>query len=123
MVFRQSKEPSSYVVAVDGPAGSGKSTIAEKIAEHFDFLCIHSGELYRGFTRTVLDAGLDPRDDDKLRRCAEQFAVEFSHGEFIVNGARLADDLSTDEVNRWVSRLTDLAVVTIYTDKFYVHVV
>ncbi len=50
------------VVAVDGPAASGKSTVSRLVAEALNFLHVDTGSMYRAFTWKVLDAGLDPKD-------------------------------------------------------------
>ena len=54
------------VVAVDGPAGSGKSTIARKLADALGWAYLDSGALYRVFTLAALEAGVDPDDPDGL---------------------------------------------------------
>lgn len=50
-------------IAIDGPAAAGKSTIAKKVAAHFNFVYIDTGAMYRAFTWYVLEKGLDPQDE------------------------------------------------------------
>lgn len=50
------------VIAIDGPAGSGKSTIARKIASHLGWYFLNTGSFYRAYTLAQLDKNLDPLD-------------------------------------------------------------
>ena len=52
------------IIAVDGPAASGKGTLARRLAAHFGFAYLDTGLLYRGVAMAVLNAGGDPRDED-----------------------------------------------------------
>ena len=51
------------IVAIDGPAGTGKSTIARMVAERLGFTYVNSGSLYRALTYGILSAGLDPSEE------------------------------------------------------------
>src|SRR2546423_9137477 len=54
--------PKNAVVAIDGPAGSGKSTVARLVAEALGLPALDTGAMYRALTWAVLDAGIDPSD-------------------------------------------------------------
>ena len=54
------------VIAIDGPAGSGKSTIAKMLAEKMDFTYINSGRLYRAITLGCLRANIDTKNSEKV---------------------------------------------------------
>src|SRR2546423_14283677 len=54
--------PKNAVVAIDGPAGSGKSTVARLVAEALGLPSLDTGAMYRALTWAVLDAGIDPGD-------------------------------------------------------------
>jgi cytidylate kinase len=64
------------VIAIDGPAGSGKSTIARRLARRLGFHFLDTGLLYRAVGRSVLERGLDPGDLDAARRAAEALEPE-----------------------------------------------
>ncbi|MGI6735512.1 MAG: (d)CMP kinase [Bacilli bacterium] len=53
----------NIAIAIDGPAAAGKSTIAKKVAKHYNFVYIDTGAMYRAFTWYVLKRGLDPQDE------------------------------------------------------------
>ena len=66
----------SFVIALDGPAASGKGTLAKLIASHYGFAYLDTGSLYRGVAWTLLDAGEDPADPDAAAAAARAFSLE-----------------------------------------------
>lgn len=64
------------VIPVDGPAGSGKSTMAKAIADHFGLDYLETGALYRAVGLMVLDRGGDPNDVELAARCAREMRFE-----------------------------------------------
>jgi cytidylate kinase len=66
----------SLVIAIDGPAASGKGTLARRLAKHLGLAHLESGLLYRAVARRMLDAGLDPSDATAAERAAR--AVTFA---------------------------------------------
>jgi cytidylate kinase len=63
------------VIALDGPAASGKGTLAEKIAAHYNFAYLDTGSLYRGVAYVLLRAGDDPKDERAAERAARAFSL------------------------------------------------
>ncbi len=59
------------IIAIDGPAASGKGTLGKRLAEHFGFAHLDTGLLYRGVARALLDAGLPLEDAASATRAAE----------------------------------------------------
>lgn len=90
------------VVAIDGPAGSGKSTVGRLVADRLGLEVLDTGAMYRAVTVLVLRAGLDPADTEKVAALAESTTLEVD-GRVRVDGEDLTDDLRTDEVNAAVS--------------------
>ena len=66
----------NLVIAVDGPAASGKSTLARRLAEHFGLRFLDTGLLYRAVARSMLDRGLDPGDEQAAVAAAEALRPE-----------------------------------------------
>src|SRR5438477_12843164 len=54
------------VIAIDGPAASGKSSVARQVARRFDFVYVNSGAMYRAVTWTVLNGGIDSADRARI---------------------------------------------------------
>lgn len=65
----------SLVVALDGPAASGKGTLGELIAKQYDFAYLDTGSLYRGVAWMVMNEGNDPGDEDAAADAAERFSL------------------------------------------------
>jgi len=62
----------ALTIAIDGPAASGKGTLARRLAERFDLAYLDTGSLYRAVGRDVLAAGLDPADAEAAAACARR---------------------------------------------------
>ncbi len=63
----------SFVIALDGPAASGKGTLARRISEQYAFASLDTGTLYRGVAWVMLDAGLDPADVERAAAAARDY--------------------------------------------------
>jgi len=88
------------IVAIDGPAGSGKSTIALKAAAALGFGYLDSGMLYRGISKAVLESGRDPEDAEGVVEIAAECRFEMSADRLLMNGEPLSG-IHTDRIDRW----------------------
>lgn len=99
--------PPRLVIAIDGPAGSGKSTMARLVAEKLNAVNIDTGAMYRSVTALMLDAGLDPADEKKAKHTANNMNLRFErHGQsqkVIVNGADFTARIRKPDVDASVS--------------------
>jgi cytidylate kinase len=88
------------VVAVDGPAGVGKSTVASRVAAAAGFLYVNSGSFYRSISKAVLESGADPNDSDGVVAVASgcRFTLR---GEELLLAGRPVGPLQTDLIDRW----------------------
>src|SRR5437870_12830390 len=94
--------PKNPVVAIDGPAGSGKSTVARAVAEALGFPTLDTGAMYRALTWAVLDAGIDPADAPAVIAVAERLDLDV--GPPVRVGGRDANDaIRSAEVTAAVS--------------------
>lgn len=64
------------VIAIDGPAASGKSTLAKMIADRLGYLFFDTGVMYRAITWVVLERGVSPDDEEQVTRMAEQVPID-----------------------------------------------
>jgi cytidylate kinase len=92
------------VVAIDGPAGVGKSTITRRVAHSTGFQHLSSGKLYRAVTWKVLRSKVDPADDCEVVRTANSASIDIRDGAVLVDGVDAGSGLHTDDVDYWVSR-------------------
>ena len=91
-------------IAMDGPAGSGKSTIAQRLAEKLDYLYLNSGSMYRAMTLLFIRQGEDPRDVPALIQLAKSCRIDFSNNgkTTLLNGEDVSDVLRTPEIDRTI---------------------
>lgn len=93
---------SSPVIAIDGPAGSGKSTIARALAERLGWSFLDTGAMYRAVTVAALDEGIDVTDAALVADLAERARLT-TVPRVCINGRDVEDRLRSDEVNEAVS--------------------
>ncbi len=106
---------SERVIAIDGPAASGKSTVSRKVAERFGILYVNSGAMYRAVTWSVLKAGIDPADEEAViahlgKLDIETFARD-SRARVMIDGEDPGSGLVSEEVNRSVSAVSRIGPV------------
>jgi len=99
-------------VAIDGPAGCGKSTIARMIAESLGFLYINSGNLYRAVAWLAIQNGIDWKDGANLTALVKQHHFDYrTDGAVIVDGKALLPELRTPEVDAIVAQVSAIPSV------------
>ncbi|MDR3021052.1 MAG: (d)CMP kinase, partial [Treponema sp.] len=105
------------VIAIDGPAGSGKSTIAKMLAEKLkgkdgeEFIYINSGKLYRAVTLGCLRAGIKPADGEKVIEFAKNIDISYQKDRVLLDGEDVTDLLHTDEIDRHAAPLSAIVPV------------
>lgn len=95
--------PTLTVIAIDGPAGSGKSTVGKALAEHLGLEYLDTGAMYRGVTFAAIRRGIDPADADVVARLAEQVELTVADGKVTVDGVDATIEIRGPEVTRAVS--------------------
>jgi small subunit ribosomal protein S1 len=105
------------VIAIDGPAGSGKSTIAKLLAQRLkdsegkEFSYINSGKLYRALTLGCLKAGIDPADSGKVLEYARNARIAYLKDQVFLEGEDVTCLLHTDEIDRFSAPLSAIVPV------------
>ena len=94
------------VVAIDGPAGSGKTTVAAGVARRLGLKRLDTGSMYRTLTLKALREGIDPSDAKALARLARATTFEQSERGLLVDGKRPSRSIRSPEVNRNVSAVS-----------------
>ena len=98
------------VITIDGPAASGKSSIARLVAQRLGAIYVNTGNMYRAMTWAVIQTGVDPNDGEAVKRAAEGIMIDSpvvdGQTQVSIRGRALTqDDLNSDPVNRGVSLL------------------
>jgi cytidylate kinase len=97
----------NVAIAIDGPAASGKSTIARKIAQKLGLVMINSGAMYRAVAWKILQLQIDPADTAAVLRALEtmdiQCGIDGMMSTVVMDGKVLSDELREENVNRYVS--------------------
>jgi len=105
------------VIAIDGPAGSGKSTIAKMLAEKLKdkdgkgFTYINSGRLYRTITLGCLRSNIDIKNSEKVIEFAKNIDILYEKDTVFLNGENVTNLLHTDEIDRNSSPLSAIIPV------------
>ncbi len=92
------------VVAIDGPAASGKSTIAKAVAKAAGLTYVNSGNFYRAITYAVFARSLDPASSQDVIRAAEEARIDLVDGKISLDGENVEAGLHTDQIDQWVAR-------------------
>lgn len=91
------------VIAIDGPAGSGKSTVARALAARIGLAYLDTGAMYRSVTFAALRRGIDPADAEILGRVAQDVSIELGADVVTVDGVDATIEIRGPEVSRAVS--------------------
>lgn len=98
-------------VAIDGPAGAGKSTIAKIIAKNYNLMYINTGSMYRAVTLKALEKNISPSNIDKLCNLIDSLEMHFQNDRLILNGTDVNDLLTMPEISKNVSAFASIKEV------------
>jgi cytidylate kinase len=105
----------ALIVAIDGPAGAGKSTVSQRAAEALGFTLVDTGAIYRCVGLAAERAGLAPEDAAGVGALASSLSIRFSFeagvNEVFLNDERVSAAIRTPEVSQWASRVSALGPV------------
>ena len=95
-------------VAIDGPAGAGKSTMAKRVAKELGFLYVDTGAIYRTVGYHMWLMGIGPKDADGIKRCLDDVNIEIRHEDdgvqhMILNGKDVTGEIRTPEMSKYAS--------------------
>ncbi len=102
-------------IAIDGPAASGKSTVAKRLAESLGLVMVNSGAMYRAVTWQVLREGIDPENSAAVREAMSQMqincGVRNNLSTISINDCLLTTEIRSSEVNKHVSKVASIPEV------------
>ncbi len=97
----------SISIAIDGPAGAGKSTIAKMIAKKLDFIYVDTGAMYRAMALYLLRKQIQPEEEEKINKACENADITIGYEagvqQVMLNGENVTSLLRTEEVGKMAS--------------------
>lgn len=101
------------VVAIDGPAGTGKSTVSKRVAAETDFFYLNSGRFYRAITWKALDQGKGVENHQVLIATAADISITVEDDQFLVDGTPRDEELHTPKVDSAVATVSSIPEIRI----------
>lgn len=98
-------------VAIDGPAGAGKSTIAKLVAKEFDLMYINTGAMYRAVALKAEENNIGDKDINALCNLISTFEMKFENDDLILNGENIQDKITMPEISKIVSKYASIKEV------------
>ena len=105
-----------YSIAIDGPAGAGKSTIARRVAKELGYYYVDTGAIYRTVAYFLDLLGVSPKDVDGVERYIDELTIEIEYDEegkqhMLMNGMDVSDDIRTQDISQKASLVSAHKVV------------
>ena len=106
----------TYSIAIDGPAGAGKSTIAKALAKELGYHYVDTGAIYRTVAYFLDLLGISPKDVDGVQRYIDELTINIEYDEegkqhMIMNGMDVSDEIRTQDISQKASLVSAHAVV------------
>ena len=106
----------TYAIAIDGPAGAGKSTIAKALAKDLGYYYVDTGAIYRTVAYFLDLLGVSPKDVDGVERYIDELTVEITYDEegaqhMLMNGMDVTGEIRTQDISQKASLVSAHAVV------------
>lgn len=102
-----------FIVTVDGPAGSGKSTIAKIIAKKYGLTYLDTGAMYRMIALYALENGIDLEDSKSIETMLENTKLDIVGNQFFLNGKDVSEEIRTPRVSAVVSPVAAIKEVRV----------
>jgi len=104
------------IIAIDGPAGAGKSTVAKILAERLGFLYIDTGAMYRALTLKVLEKGIDIKDSRSIIETAKNTNIDLNNGpdaslKIFLDGQDVTKNIRQPRITKYVSDIAKIKEV------------
>ena len=106
----------TYAIAIDGPAGAGKSTIAKRLAKELGYYYVDTGAIYRTVAYFLDLLGVSPKDADGVERYIDELTIQITYDEegkqhMLMNGMDVTGEIRTQDISQKASLVSAHAVV------------
>jgi cytidylate kinase len=98
-------------VAIDGPAGAGKSTIAKLVGKEYNLMYINTGAMYRAVALKAAENNLSPEQINEICSIVNDMEMHFENDDLILNGENVQDQITTPEISNIVSNYASIPEV------------
>ena len=98
-------------VAIDGPAGAGKSTLAKLVGKKFDLMYINTGAMYRAVALMAERNDVKPEEVEKLVKLVDTMEMHFENDDLILNGVNVQEEITMPEISAIVSNYATIPEV------------
>ncbi len=102
------------IVAIDGPAGAGKSTVTRRLADRIGFKFLDTGAMYRAVTFAALQRQVDLNDEKKLAELARTLTIQIDSDQVLVDGQNVSEEIRDPVVTRNVVAVADCEPIRSY---------
>ena len=99
------------IIAIDGPAGSGKGTVASIISKKLHYINIDTGAMYRCVALVMLENNIKLEEVDKIHEILDKISIDFSAGNVLLNGRNVSKEIRSVEVSNFVSPVSTIDFV------------
>lgn len=94
----------SFVVAIDGPAGSGKGTVTKKVGEKLGLVNIDTGAMFRCVTLNMIEENINLEDEAKIEEILNKIEIDLKeNGQIFLNGKEVTNRIRENDINKFVS--------------------
>lgn len=102
----------SFIVAIDGPAGSGKGTITKLVGERLGLINIDTGATFRCVALNMIQEGIEIKEEDKIKELLEKIEIDIKeNGKIFLNGEEVTKKIRENDVNNFVSPVSVIKIV------------
>ena len=99
------------IIAIDGPAGSGKGTVAKLVAKKLNFINIDTGAMYRCVALRMLQNNINLNNSPEIQKILNEIKIEFKDEKVILNGSDVSKEIRTIEVSNFVSPVSTIGFI------------
>jgi len=110
----------NYAIAIDGPAGAGKSTISKILAERLKIDYIDTGAMYRAITLKVLNNGIDLEDEKEVLKILNKTSIDFKDNHIYLDGVNVDEEIRKNEVSKkvsYIAKMKDVRKVLVHIQR------
>ena len=97
----------AFSIAIDGPAGAGKSTIAKELAKRLSFVYVDTGAMYRAIGLYLLRNQISPKDENSVEKACKEIQISISYEDGVqqvfLNGENVSEEIRKEEVGNMAS--------------------